>query len=147
MHMLRPLLLRLVVLMAALMLGTGARAAGDDLAIVAHPSVPKLDLPTLQRLYTGRIVEVNGQNLTVVNAAPGSAVRQRFLAAVVQQDDEKYRAYWTVRRHIGKGTPPRELRNATEVQDFVQATPGAVGYVLASELRPGLNVIARIAAP
>jgi hypothetical protein len=52
-------------------------------------------------------------------------------------------AYWTVRKHIGKGTPPRELKTAAEVMDFVQATPGALGYVSAAELRPGLNVVLR----
>ena len=129
----------------ALALGFGIQpaVASDNLVVVAHPSVPKLDLQTLQRLYTGRAVEVGGQNIVVANAAPGSSARQRFLAQVVQLDDERYRAYWTVRRHVGKGTPPRELRSTAEVLEFVQNTPGAVAYLTAAELRPGLNVVAR----
>ena len=83
-----------------------AQAADDDLVVIAHPSVPRLDLQTLQRLYTGRVVEVGGVDLVVANAAPGSSLRQRFMTQVMQQDDERYRAYWTVRRHVGKGTPP-----------------------------------------
>jgi len=135
-------LIAVAAVAAALSLGT-ARAADDDLVVVAHAAVPKLDLQTLQRLYTGRVVEVSGVDIVVVNAAPGSAARQRFLAQVMQQDDERYRAYWTVRRHVGKGTPPRELRSAAEVLEFVQANPGAVGYVSAAELRPGFNVVFR----
>jgi len=122
---------------------TVARAADDDLVVIAHPSVPKLDLQTLQRLYTGRVVEVGGVDLVVANAAPGSSLRQRFMALVMQQDDDRYRAYWTVRRHVGKGTPPRELRNAADALEFVQSTPGAVAYVSAAELKPGLHVVAR----
>jgi ABC-type phosphate transport system substrate-binding protein len=136
------LLIAVAAVATALSLGT-ARAADDDLVVVAHAAVPKLDLQTLQRLYTGRVVEVSGVDIVVVNAAPGSAARQRFLAQVMQQDDERYRAYWTVRRHVGKGTPPRELRSAAEVLEFVQANPGAVGYVSAAELRPGFNVVFR----
>lgn len=128
----------------ALALGFGLAHAGpDDLVVVAYPSVPKLDLQTLQRLYTGRAVEVAGLSLVVANAAPGSSVRQRFLSQVVQLDDDRYRAYWTVRRHVGKGTPPRDLRSVAELVEFVQTTPGAVAYLTAAELKPGLNVVAR----
>ena len=132
----------LAVMVAGLTLGP-AHAADDDLVVVAHASVPKLDLQTLQRLYTGRVVEVGGVNLVVANGAPGSTVRQRFLSQVMQQDDDRYRAYWTVRRHVGKGTPPRDLRNTAEVLEFVQTTPGAVAYLTVAELKPGLNVVAR----
>ncbi|MCA0239672.1 MAG: hypothetical protein LCI02_02345 [Proteobacteria bacterium] len=120
-----------------------AQAADDDLVVIAHPSVPRLDLQTLQRLYTGRVVEVGGVDLVVANAAPGSSLRQRFMTQVMQQDDERYRAYWTVRRHVGKGTPPRDLRSTAEALEFVQSTPGAVAYVSAGELKPGLHVVAR----
>jgi ABC-type phosphate transport system substrate-binding protein len=120
-----------------------ALAADPVVLVIGHPSLPKLDATTVQRLYTGRTIEVAGQPVTVVNAAPGSALRQRFLAIFLQQDDEQYRAYWTVRRHVGKGVPPRDLASSAEVIGFVQGTPGAVGYIDASELRSGLNVIAR----
>lgn len=105
--------------------------------------MPRLDAATVARLYTGRTIELAGQTVTVVNAAPGSALRARFLAVYLQQDEDRYRAYWTVRRHVGKGAPPRELASSAEVIDWVQANPGGIGYVDASELRPGLNVLAR----
>lgn len=120
-----------------------ARANDAAVLVIGHAGMPRLDAATLQRLYTGRAVEVAGIPVTVVNAPAGSALRQRFLAQVLQQDDDQYRAYWTVRRHVGKGVPPRELASAAEVIAFVQATPGAVGYIDAADLRPGLNVVAR----
>lgn len=138
-----PRLLSVLAALAVTLTLCPAHAADDDLVVVGHASVPKLDLQTLQRLYTGRVVEVGGVSLVVANGAPGSAVRQRFLAQVMQQDDDKYRAYWTVRRHVGKGTPPRELRSTAEVLEFVQSTPGAVAYLTAAELKPGVNVVAR----
>jgi ABC-type phosphate transport system substrate-binding protein len=140
MHRLRILLLPVLAAVLAAAAGP-AVSAGHDIVVVGHPSVPKLDLSSLQRLYTGRVVEVDGRNITVVNGLPGSTARQRFLEQVLQQDDDKYRAYWTVRRHVGKGAPPRELRDAAEVLAYVQATPGAVGYVMANELRPGALVV------
>jgi ABC-type phosphate transport system substrate-binding protein len=115
----------------------------DPVVLIANPSVPHLDLVTAQRLYTGRAVEVGGVAVTVVNAAPGSPARERFMASVMAEDDDRYLAYWTVRRAVGKGTPPHELRTAAQVIEFVQATPGGLGYVLASELKPGLKVVLR----
>lgn len=121
----------------------GSAWAGDDIVVIAHPGITRLDLPTLQRLYTGRAVEVGGAPAEVVNAPPGTPSRQRFLSQVVQLDDGRYVAYWTVRRHVGRGVPPRELKTAAEIIAFVQATPGAIGYIPASELKPGLNVVLR----
>lgn len=117
--------------------------ASDSVLVIGHPGLAKTDMATLQRLYTGRAVELQGSTVQVVNAPSGSALRQRFLAIYLQQDNEQYRAYWTVRRHIGKGVPPRELATSAEVIQFVSSTPGAVGYIAADELRPGLNVILR----
>lgn len=118
-----------------------AQAVDDSLAVIAHPGVPKVDATTLQRLYTGRAIEVAGSPVNVVNLASGNPVRERFLAQVLKTDNERYIAYWTVRRHVGKGVPPRELRSTAEVIEFVQSTPGAVGYVGTADLKPGMNVV------
>ena len=115
----------------------------DAPVLVGHATVPRLDATTVQRLYTGRAVEVGGVPVVVVNLPSGHPLRDRFMAAVMNQDDDKYIAYWTVRKYVGKGTPPRELKSTAEVIGFVQATPGAVGYVAASDLKPGLNVVVR----
>jgi ABC-type phosphate transport system substrate-binding protein len=119
------------------------QAADEGFAVIAHAGVPKVDAATLQRLYTGRAIEVAGAPVTVVNAAIGSPVRERFLAQVLNLDNERYIAYWTVRRHVGKGVPPRDLRSAAEVIEYVQSTPGAMGYVATADLKPGLNIVFR----
>ncbi len=139
MNLVKHLLLALVALLA---LAVHAQDR-DAVVLIGHPSVPRIDATTAQRLYTGRAVEIGSLAIVVVNAAPGSRARERFMAGVMQMEDDRYVAYWTVRKHVGKGTPPRELKTAAEVIEFVQATPGGVGYVLASELKPGLNVVLR----
>ncbi|QDX82481.1 hypothetical protein B9N43_15310 [Denitratisoma sp. DHT3] len=131
------------LLAAVLFLLASAPALADGVAVIGSPDLPKLDNATIQKLFTGRIVELNGTRVTVVNAAPGHAVRTRFLAAFLNQGDEKYIAYWTVRKFIGKGQPPAELDSAAAVIRFVQSTPGAIGYIDAADLTPGLNVLNR----
>lgn len=121
----------------------GGAWAGDDIVVIAHPGITRVDVPTLQRLYTGRAVEVGGAPAEPVNAAPGTPSRARFLSQVVQLDDGRYVAYWMVRRHVGRGVPPRELKTPAEIIAYVQSTPGAIGYIPAFELKPGLNVVLR----
>lgn len=116
--------------------------ASAAVVVVAHGSVRKLEAAQVQRIYTGRLVELGGQALLPVNLAPGSQLRQRFLNDYLQQDEDRYIAYWTVRRYVGKGVPPRELSTVAEVIAYVLATPGAVAYLDDSEVPAGMNVVA-----
>lgn len=121
-----------------------AHAATDDgWVLIANGPLKGVDAEMLKRIYTGRVVELDGQALRPVNLVPGTPLRRRFLAGALQQDDEDYIAYWTVRRYIGKGAPPRELRSTAEVIDYVQRTPGAIGYIEPADLKPGMVVLLR----
>ena len=128
---------------AALFTGAATAQADTVVVVVGHAALPRIDVAQVQRLYTGRAIEVGNQLATVVNLRGGHALRQRFLATYLDTDEERYRAYWTVRRHVGKGAPPRELDTVAAVLDFVAGTPGAVGYVGAGDLRAGSHVICR----
>jgi hypothetical protein len=125
--------------------GRVAHAAGGDggVVIVGHPGLGRLSPAQVVRLYTGRMIELDNQSVSVVNAPAGSPLRLRFLQQYLQQDDADYRAYWTVRRHIGKGLPPPELPTAADVLRHVGSQPGGIGYIDAADLRLGLNVLLR----
>jgi len=118
-------------------------ALADDIVVIGDPALPKLNMATIQKLFTGRIVEVDGQAVTLLNAAPGTTLRNQFLSSYLGQDEDKYTAYWTVRRFIGKGVPPRELESGNEIINYVQSHPGTIGYINAADLKPGLNVLSR----
>jgi hypothetical protein len=118
-------------------------ATDEAIAVIAFSGLPKADISTLQRLYTGRIVSINQQSAIPINLPPGHPVRQKFLETVLGQDEEHYTAYWLVRRYVGKGAPPMEVGDLDELVRVVQSTPGAVGYVPVSRLPQGGNVIWR----
>lgn len=125
--------------------GAAARAQVDTgVVVVGHGGLPRIDAGLVQRLYTGRAIEAGGQLATVLNLRGGHPLRQRFLAAFLQTDEERYRAYWTVRRHVGKGAPPRELDTTAELLQFVARTPGALGYAELKDLPAGSNIICRL---
>lgn len=131
-------------LLASMLVPHLAHAA---VVVVAHTSVRKLDMAQVQRIYTGRVVELAGQALLPVNYQPGSPMRQRFLSDFLQQDEERYTAYWTVRRYVGKGVPPREMGTTAEVIAYVNTTPGAIAYLEESEVPQGMNIVAGRPSP
>ena len=128
---------------ALLVLGAWSVCAADQIVIIGHASMRKLDVVTVQRIYTGKVVEIDGNPVIPLNMLPSQSSRQRFLNDYLQQDEEKFVAYWTVRRYVGKGTPPRELSDAAAVIAHVSKTPGAIGYVDDSEVTPAMNVLLR----
>ncbi len=129
---------------AALSTGRLLAQAESGIVVVGHAALPRIEAALVQRLYTGRAIEAGGQLATVLNLRSGHPLRQRFLAAYLQTDEERYRAYWTVRRHVGKGAPPREVDGVTEMLDLVVRTPGAMGYVDLRDVPAGTNIICRI---
>jgi hypothetical protein len=129
-----------ILLLCSLLALVAGRAEASTV-VIGHPNLPKLDAATVQKVFTGRAIEVAGIVVTAINASTGSSLRSRFLQTYLNQDEEKYTAYWTVRRYIGKGAPPRELANSNEVIDFVQANLGAIGYIDEADLKPGLNIL------
>jgi len=117
--------------------------AADEVVVIGHASIKKLTMTTVARIYTGRVIEVDGVSVTAVNANVGNPLREHFLRIYLGQNEDKYTAYWTVRRYIGKGASPREFGNSNDIINFVTTTPGAIGYIKESDIRPGLNVLLR----
>lgn len=126
----------------SLIIGMGATSA-EEVLVIGHPSLPKTDKPTLQRIYTGRVVSLGQQAVFPVNLPPGNPVRDEFVTGYLDQNEEQYTGYWLVRRYVGKGVPPVELGSIDDVLKYIQVTPGAIGYVPASKLPRNANVIFR----
>ena len=137
----RGIVLR-TLLVALALIPVEARAAGG-VVVIGDARLTRLDAPTLEKVYTGKVIEVDGIPVTAINANSGSAIRNRFLQVYLHQDEDKYTAYWTVRRYIGKGASPRELSSSAEVINFVKSTPGAIGYIDEADVPPGVNVLLR----
>ena len=119
-----------------------SEAQAGDVVVIGHAGMDKLDAVTVQRIFTGKLIKVGGVDVTAVNVKP-SSLRNHFLQTFLNQNDEKYTAYWTIRHFVGKGAPPIELPSAAEVIKFVQSTPGAIGYIDEDDVVPEVNVLVR----
>jgi ABC-type phosphate transport system substrate-binding protein len=128
-------------LLLALPCAAGELRADGGVVVIGNSNLTRLDVATLEKVYTGKVIEVNGIAVKPVNATTGSSVRNRFLQVYLNEDEDQYTAYWTVRRYIGKGASPRELTSSADVINFVKSTPGAIGYIDEVDVQPGVNVL------
>ena len=106
----------------------GRAHAADGIVVIGHAGMAGLDAATLERIYKGRVIELNGTPIVAVNFAAGSSIRSRFLHDYLNVDEDDYTGYWLVRRYVGKGAPPREIGNSAAIINFVKSTPGAIAY-------------------
>lgn len=130
----------IVLLLSALPIAS-VYAEQSEVVVIGSSDLPTMDAATIAKIYTGKIIAINGISVKPVNIRSGSEIRNRFLHIFLNQDDEAYIAYWAVRRYIGKGAPPKELDSSADVIQYVQSTPGAIGYIEAAELRDNMHVI------
>lgn len=132
---------RVLLFLIFLLTQVAALAADDALVVIGHSGLPKTDLPTLQRVYSGRAVSINQVAVVPLNLQPRDPLRQRFLALIMGQNEEQYTGYWLVRQYVGKGAPPEEVATVEVLLKYIMGTPGALGYLPASKVPAGSNVI------
>lgn len=120
--------LMIISLMLILFISTPAQS---ELVIIGNSKTVFSELNTrlISRIYTGRVIEIEGVYMMPVNSTQKTDLRNRFLEKYLSQDENEYSAYWTVRRFIGKGTPPKEFASVTDIITYVGETPGAIGYI------------------
>ena len=118
-------------------------AVEDNVVLIGHPGLSRTDQLTVQRVFSGRSVSLSQQPVVPFNLPAGHPVREQFLASMLGMNEGQYTGYWLVRRYVGKGTPPEEVRDVDEMLRMVASVPGAVGYVPASAVPQGANVIFR----
>lgn len=101
----------------------------NDVIIITHKDVPEIDANDLKNVYLGKLYVVKNINLLPVNSQSGSLLKKEFLQKFINQDEDAYIGYWTVRRYIGKGVPPIEINSQQEIISFVENHAGAIGYI------------------
>lgn len=100
-------------------------ARAQAVTVIAHPSVV-LDAGEIRDLYVGDKQFAGGIKLVPVD---NLSVQRGFLAALLRLDPMKYTTLWAKKSFRDGLSAPATKASDAEVLAFVQATPGAVGYV------------------
>ena len=140
--MTRPMIRKLAVL-AAVLFATGA-ARADGYKIVVHPSnglssATKSEISDY--LLKRKVTWPDGTRVIPVDQPEKSAARAMVLRELFARSASAIRSYWQQQIFSGRAIPPIEKASDQEVIAFVEATPGAIGYVSAAAEVRKLTVV------
>ncbi|MGA8493823.1 MAG: substrate-binding domain-containing protein [Terriglobales bacterium] len=117
------------------------QAAGDPIVVIVNNANPitNLSMGELKKLFLGdRDRWETGKAVAPVMLAPGAPERTAFLKIVCGMNDAELSKYFLQAAFTGKSAaPPKEVGSAAAVKSFVASSPGAIGFVKASDLAAG----------
>jgi ABC-type phosphate transport system substrate-binding protein len=115
--------------------------AGDPIVVIVNRANPvdNLSAGELKKLFlSDRSRWDTGKAVAPVMLGPGAAERTSFLKIVCGMSDGDLGKYFLQAAFTGKSaTPPKEVGSAGAVKSFVASSPGAIGFVKASDLPAG----------
>jgi ABC-type phosphate transport system substrate-binding protein len=120
---------------------TPVEAAGESIVVIVNNANPvdNVSLGELKKLFLGdRSRWDTGKAVAPVMLGPGAPERTLFLKVVCGMSDADLGKYFMQAAFTGKSvTPPKEVGSAGAVKSFVAASPGAIGFLKASDLPAG----------
>jgi ABC-type phosphate transport system substrate-binding protein len=111
--------------------------------IVNNANTSNLDAKTIKRIYLGKSKSFpSGEKVTVLTLSDDAKGTAEFRKSALKKSNSQYRSYWSKLAFTGKGTPPKEFANASEVIAAVKADVNAIGFVDSSEVTDDVKVAA-----
>ena len=133
------------LLMALALLASPRGAAGQAVAVIAHPAFPAagLSLDDVRALARGQLTQLDGRRVTVLLPPRGSAARRTVLERVYRMSEGDFQQFWISRVMRDGAQVPKEVTSVQAAQ-LVARVPGIIALVAADEVPPGARVLAVI---
>ncbi|MFL0798099.1 MAG: phosphate ABC transporter substrate-binding protein [Cellvibrionaceae bacterium] len=114
-----------------------------ETAIVIHPENQNtLSIEDIKRIFLGKKKSYpDGTKAIPIDQKEGSAPRTAFTFVILNKSDQQMRAYWAQQLFTGKGTPPKDFRNNTDVKKLVSTNPSLIGYIDSKAVDDSVKVI------
>ena len=136
----------LIILLAVVVVGAArADGKGEDLAIIVN-SANKLENVTLNDLQRYFKVEKSktpdGLKLVVLMQDTGRPEREAALKNIYKMTEAQYTTFFVEATFTGAvASAPKSFPSAAAVKKYVAATPGAISYVLDSDLDDTIKAV------
>lgn len=113
------------------------QAEGDPIVVIVNVANPveNLSASELKKIFlSDRSKWDTGKSVAPVMLAAGNPERVAFLKIVCGMSDADFGKYFLQAAFTGKSaTPPKEVSSAHDVKSIVAGSPGAIGFVKASD--------------
>lgn len=132
----------LVTLLIGLMLPMYSQA---DIVVIVHPSnSDALDKKKISKIFLGKLKRFPSGSQTVpITQKSSNKARGEFDKKVLKKSASQLKAYWSKLLFTGKGQPPKEVTNDSEVIELVAGNPNVIGYVDAASVNDSVKVLAK----
>jgi ABC-type phosphate transport system substrate-binding protein len=123
----------------------GQTARGTDIAVVVHPDTPvsDLSLAEVRKVLLGERQYWNAKTpVVLLIRAPVARERDVVLRVIYQMSEAQFKQYWVAKIFRAEVASPPKIVYSNDLQfDLVTAMPGAIAFVDARNLKPGLKVL------
>jgi len=120
-------------------------ARGTDIAVVVHPVTPVTDLglAEVRKVLLGeRQYWTSKLPVVLLIRAPVARERDVVLRVIYQMSEAQFKQYWVAKIFRAEVASPPKIVYSNDVQfELVSAIPGAIAFVDARNVRPGLKVL------
>jgi ABC-type phosphate transport system substrate-binding protein len=133
----------LAVLLASTLSSAARPADASFVVIVNVANAATLTRDELANIFMKRITRWadHAVPILVVDALPGSPVREAFSRAVLHRGVGAMEAYWQQQIFSGRDVPPVQQETDADVVAFVRRNPGAIGYVSGGARLDGVRAL------
>jgi hypothetical protein len=130
-----------ILLSAILVLLTYTFSFAEPVVIVSSSVSDAVNADMVQKIYLGKKSKwEDGSSITPVALQQGT-VHDAFLEKFIKKTSSQFETYWKQMIFSGKGVPPKAFATEAELYDFVNKTPGAVGYVDSATPHEGVKEV------
>jgi len=114
-----------------------------DFVIIVNPanSATSVSAAEVRRIYTGKISQLGGQKLVVINLAETDPLYAAFAEKMIKMSAAEFKQFWVDAQIKGQGTAPMIQRNSAAAKMIVASLPGAIAYVDASVVDGTVKVL------
>ena len=118
---------------------------GDDIAVVVNQDTPVTDLSLsdVRKVLLGERQYWNAKlPVVLLIRAPVARERDVVLRVIYQMTEAQFKQYWVAKIFRAEAASPPKIVYSNDMQyELVTAIPGAIAFIDARNVRPGLKVL------
>lgn len=138
-------LILLIALFSPLSRSVAQTSHSSDIAVVVHPDTPVTDLSLaeVRKVLLGERQYWSAKlPVVLLIRAPAARERDVVLRVIYQMSEAQFKQYWIAKIFRAEAASPPKIVYSNDMQlDLVAAMPGAIAFVDARNVRPGLKVL------
>lgn len=134
----------LIVLIILFMIGSLFSQSAMSYKVIVNQDNPvsQLTKDKVSKLLLKKMTKwENGEKVEPVDLKADSNIRKNLSKTVHGKSVSAIKAYWQKKIFSGKGIPPAEKKNDTDVISYVKAKSGAIGYVSINSNTNGVKIV------